>query len=216
MLYDSNSFSESLPSLEPGPEDRQDFIEAVWRRSGDKIMHAVSGMPCYEGADLQDNLMDMLWKLCQRLPDFLVPERAGDYAVEPGAPGYIARPDTDVTDATRWVNRCVYNARMDAYRAYDRHHRTLRLRGHLLPDGMVDDGTRMSEDPAVTVIRNLDHLDNIRRLARLPQPLSDVALLRYQGYTVRETAHALGISEAAVKQRLQSIRNPKNRALLGI
>lgn len=149
----------------------------------------------YEGYDEEDFTMDLLTKLLQDQPDFLLPEFG--------------------QDATAWAKTVIYNHGRHARRD-EKCHQRIRHEAVRDPKCWLRRPVRLGESAERTVLRHLDELEIIRKIARLPRHLGDVAYLRYQGDSYAEIGWALGINENTVKMRLRKIRSPKIRAVLGL
>jgi RNA polymerase sigma factor (sigma-70 family) len=158
------------------------------------MRYMTAGQQSYEGYDAEDFVMSLLLKALSDPPDFLLPELGQN------------------TDA--WLRSVVLNAKRDAVRAENRHERILHHAA--LNPGSWFSTARRSESPERIVLRHLDHLENLRRIGRLPKNLGDVAYLRYEGYSIQETAQALGVSYNTAQLRLQRIRSKKVRRVLGL
>lgn len=150
----------------------------------------------FEGYSEDDFMMDSIVKLLARQPELLLPE----YGQDP----------------LPWVRTVVINQQRDAYRAQNRHERILSNADRLPGDHWIARLLRMGSSPEEVVMRKLDELDVVKRIARLPDQLADVALLRYQGDSVAEISATLGITPNAVSGRLHKIRSPKVRQHLGL
>ena len=148
----------------------------------------------YEGYDEEDFTMDLLTKLLQDQPDFLLPEYGAD--------------------ATAWAKTVIYNHGRHARRDENRHQRILHQAAYD-PEHWLGGG-RLGESAERTVLRHLDEMEIERAIFRLPKHLSQVAYLRYQGDSYAEIGWALGINENTVKMRLRTIRSPRIRAVLGL
>ena len=157
-------------------------------RSGQRPIRA------YEGASEEDFIMDLILKLLESMPDFLLPE-------------YEA-------DATPWARTVVLNQARHAVRDSNIHKKGLK---HAAQDpGSWLYARRLGESAERTVMRRLDELAIHHAIFRLPEHLADVAFLRYQGDSYTDIARTLGINENTVKMRLRTIRSPKVRAALGL
>ncbi len=145
----------------------------------------------YAGSGSSDDfLMDLIVKILASPPDVLA-----EYG-QPAGP---------------WVNRVISNKRRDAYRAEQRHRRILR-EAHGQPGHWLSE--RPGESAEQVVMRRMAHADVLRRIGRLPGPLRDAALLRYDGFSYAEIGRALGISDVAARARIMKIRSAAIRKLL--
>lgn len=189
-------------SKQPEPNPKTMRLHAKTGRGGGHKARSrpkKPGVQAFEGADEEDWFQDLLMKLMTSPPDFLLPEYGAD--------------------ATPWAKTVILNASRDAIRAHNRHERILNRAVHDSENWLSRGNSkiRAGEPAEDTVLRHLEHLENIRAIFRLPKPLADVAFLRYQyGDSYAEIGRALGITENAVKMRLRKIRSPKVRAVLGL
>ncbi|MHB8189046.1 MAG: RNA polymerase sigma factor [Ferrimicrobium sp.] len=97
-----------------------------------------------------------------------------------------------------WVYRIVANASMGHLRAHNR----LRRRECSFED--------VPQEPAVApaVDASVDAIDLVALLAELPEQMREILLLRYGcGYSIRQIAGEISISESAVKVRLFRARH---------
>lgn len=177
------------PFSELTTSERERVLWAIWEQQGQVI--ATEAGRNYAGAGSSDDfLMDLLVKIWECPPDVLA-----EYG-QPSGP---------------WVSTVIKNKRRDAYRAETRHRRILddarKQPGHWLAE-------RPGEPAEATVMRRMAHADVLLRIGRLPGPLRDAALLRYDGYTYAEIGRALGISDVAARARIIKIRSARIRRLV--
>ena len=145
----------------------------------------------YAGAGSSDDfLMDLILKIWECPPDVLA-----EYG-QPAGP---------------WVSTVIRNKRRDAYRAETRHRRILQ-EAHKQPGHWLAE--RPGESAEQVVMRRMAHADVLLRIGRLPGPLRDAALLRYDGYSYAEIGRALGISDVAARARIMKIRSARIRRLV--
>lgn len=171
------------------PVERARALAAILDQQG--MVIATESERNYAGSgSAEDFAMDLIVKILSNPPD--VP-------VEYGAP------------ADRWVTRVISNKRRDAYRAEQRHRRILR-EAHDQPGSWLSE--RPGESAEQVVMRRMAHADVLRRIGRLPGPLRDAALLRYDGYSYAEIGRTLGISDVAARARIMKIRSARIRKLL--
>ncbi len=219
-----------------GPAERGAFLTAVLHRYGPRIVYSTCSSehaprmpaqdrpwllryrgdgkrpePSCEGISREDHLMDVITKMLAHPGDYCLPEFADDGEPDP------------MTD--HYVTSTLFNANREAERNYRTHQRILgeakddptswlQAARH---DGSWPPGTgKTSESAEQVALRRLEHLDNIRRIAQLPRKLYHVAMLTYEGSTITETASILGVHRATVWRRLEEIRSPRIRAVLGL
>ena len=171
------------------PGERARVLAAILDQQGTVI--ATESERNYAGSgSAEDFMMDLIEKIFASPPDVLA---------EYGQP------------ADRWVTTVIRNKRRDAYRAENRHRRILK-KAHSQPGHWLSE--RPGESAEHIVMRRMEHADVLRRIGRLPGPLRDAALLRYDGYSYTEIARALGISDVAARARIMKIRSARIRRLL--
>jgi RNA polymerase sigma factor (sigma-70 family) len=173
--------------LTPGQRNR--VLAGILDQQGAVI--AAEAERNYAGSgSAEDFVMELIEKILSKPPEVLV---------EYGQP------------VARWVNTVIRNKRRDAYRAENRHRRILR-HAHGIPGHWLSE--RLGESPEHTVMRRMEHADVLRRIGRLPGPLRDAVLLRYDGYSYTEIGQALGITDVAARKRIMKIRLARIRRLL--
>lgn len=186
--------------LELGPEERGAFAEAMLRQHGVTIYREAlkeaggwrwddrwpsAGNPGYE-----DPLNDLIAHMMAALPDFLLPEYG--------------------QDAGKWLRSVILNRKRQQERNYWRRRRILE-RGILTHERWLT-SVRLHENPETAYIRRETEREILDRLTRLPGHLAEVAVLRYDGWSYREIAGFLGITENAAMQRVSKIRSPRLRS----
>jgi hypothetical protein len=174
-----------------------------------------------EGLDREDYFMDLLVKMMARLPDYATPEFVTDAEAFPECPactgtgrGHMNHHiDGDKTTA-RWLKTCMYNANRQKTRDWKRHRRILGS-ASADPRSWLSPGRRTASAEA-QALAHLEHLENVRRIARLPGKLYQVAMLRYEGWEPGEIAGILGIDRSTVWRRLGKIKSDRIRKVLGL
>lgn len=185
----------------------------------------------------EDDFMDLIVKLLESSPDFLLPEFAAyeigqvDARID-AVKEELARPskrsqkatdelyaklgrlydERDHLTAGPWVRTVLYRKAIDRKKTEANRARIIRERAAELTD-RYSSGVGPSAE--TVVMRKLEDEDIRRRILRLPPKLAQVASLLYDGYAYREVAGILGIQEPAVRKRAERIRSPKLRAVLG-
>ncbi len=113
----------------------------------------------------------------------------------------------------KYVRAMLRNKKRDAYRKLQRQGDTERQVSAL--DGWWK-GSCLGRPADVIVLEKLDHERNIAMLRRLPRRLSQIALLRYDGYSYREIGEALGMRSQTAQNRMREVRDEPKRRLLGL
>jgi hypothetical protein len=212
------------------PQERNALLASLWQHH--------SGLVARQSRGDEDDMQDLLLKLLESSPDFLLPEFTAyeigqvDAQIE-AVREELARPskrsrrkadelyaklgrlhvERDHLTAGPWIRTVLYRKALDRYEKEANRARIIRKRAPELV-WRYKSGTGPSAE--WVVLRKLEEEDIRRRIARLPPKLAQVAALLYDGYTYREIAGILGVKEPAVRKRVQSIRSPKFRAVLGM
>jgi DNA-directed RNA polymerase specialized sigma24 family protein len=200
-----------------GPQELETFLGAIVARYGDRIVYSTHSSehapplpepftqrpgktpnPSYEGVSRMDHLMDVVTKMLAHPPDYALPEFA------------VGEPDP-MTD--NWVQSVLYNANRQAARDY-------RLHQHILSEAEKDPGSWLAQRPGrsaeAEALAAMEYQECVAAIMRLPRKLRGVAILYFDGHSMTETAAILGVGRTTVWRRLEEIRSPRIRAMLGL
>lgn len=157
------------------------------------------GEKSVEGYSSRDFLMEVITQMMEQQAAYAVPEFVGKDEADP------------MTD--NWVASVVEHDSVDAHRKRCRHQRILTSARAQDPGSWLC-ASRQGHSAEKVALRRMQHLDNLRRLRRLPERLYGVAVLAYQGWKPGEIAETVGVSRTEVWRRLQQIHNPRIRAIV--
>jgi RNA polymerase sigma factor (sigma-70 family) len=211
------------------PAERNALLASLINHHGDLVARQSRGD--------EDDMQDLLIKLLESSPDFLVPELAEyeigqiDTKIE-DVKGKLARSsetskrnkellarlgklyqERDQVTAGPWIRTVLYRMAIDRYKIENNRARIIREHAPELA-ARYKSGTGLSAEDVV--MDKLEDEDIRNHILRLPPKLAQVASMRYAGYSYSEIAGILGISADAVWKRAERIRSSKLRAVLGL
>jgi hypothetical protein len=226
------------PGLDPA--SLESIIAAVLDKFGELMARAIAsekgpladesgmitgrGERSYEGRSGRDFLTDMILRVMERPPDYAIPE-ADETARRCTACEGTGRKKLGrvtalcsacegkgrATMTAKWTRTVLRNRTTNASRDLKRHAR-IQQSGKKLAWW----AERTCQSAEAAALANIQHEENMTLLRRLPPKLRAAAMLRYDGYSIAETADVLSITYDAAYKRLSTIRSERIMKLLGL